>query len=452
MKLIPRPFRRRPQAPNDQLRHTFARHDLPREAVLEIRDEVQKGQLQVNDTDSYRRQLQQRSGEPLPDTEGNLYPSLLAEARRSPPLRGGSLTLARVPAERITYHPGYALIDTSLSELCNDSQRSRQIAADYAAEELTFRLRVPVDPTLETRPLEEQRTSLQQAIEQNPRVTGFVHGFQSTAAIWDSTAQRWMEHGDGASVGIAFDGYGTDGSAVGDGSAPYTPKQYGFQILEGLDALGLLQKPQLDLVGHSMGGAAVGQMAVAMQETGLKNEARFFMLAPAATPDSTPFFDPCRDPINGTVIGKIYVPAGSSELLGPVVQWIDEKAPFLSRMVVDSPLFLDLGDSDAEIREGFSGYYRALDKEGNAARRDRAHENMRGMLLQDGLTADQLEQVGSQPNFEVHLVSFGEDRLVDPDEVARLDSDDTEYHAFAEGSHTALFSDPTLNQILARTR
>lgn len=432
---------------------------LAQEAVLNVREQGGTFESSADYRAAVQAEVDRLALEALPSTprpdldelaaeSPNLFPALLAEARDVPHLEGGPLALELDGADDIRYetHDGqvYGVVNTSLNSVVPDEARRAQIAEDYAASDQAMTLRIPVDRSLEDLPLEQQQELLEQAIEENPRVTAFVHGFQSTKAIWDSTAYDWLER-DGPSVGIAFDGYGTDGSALSDGSIPYTPKQYGFQLLEGLDAMGVLANKDLTVVGQSMGGAAAGEMAVALDRADHQGRADFFMLAPAATPDSTPFFE---EGLNGLVVGDIYVPAGSSDLLGGVVQWVDEKVPALSRLVIDSPWFLDLGDSAPEIRDQFANYYRELDPSGNAARRDRANENMLGMLNQDGLDAEALNQAAARDNFNVTLVSFGDDRLVDPAEVQSLDGDAIDAIAFETGNHNALFDEPVLEQIL----
>ena len=396
------------------------------------------------------------SAQQIADRHPNFFPALLASGRSHPPLamKGRlALDLAGVPAKNIKFHNYegrlYAEVKTSLNQLLKNNPRSQQIAQDYASKDVSLKLTVPLGEgnPKDYRDLEvaAKRQLLTSASRSALGVTALVHGFQSTKEIWDSTAHQWLEPGQ---IGIACDGFGADGQACSDASAPYTPKQYAFQMLETLDALGMLGGKHLKVVGHSMGGAATGEMVVALDKAGYSGKADFILMAPACSPDHMPIFQAHRDlvdVVNATLIGGIYVPLGAWDLTAPLVQWTDEKFPLLSKMMVDHGL--GLKDSPEHIRNHNADYYRSPDAVANQQRRNRSMEAMMGMATQQGIDPKELSHAAKK--FGIFVVNFGLDRLVDPEAVRRLKGKGVGYMEVAPGSHNACFVPRLAKQISA---
>ena len=386
----------------------------------------------------------------------NLLPALLANARQHPPLscKGRlAINLSEVPARSIKFHSHqgrvFAEITSSVNQLPGNSSRAERLAQDYACRDVSLKLTVPLGEgnarDYRDLALPAKRQLLTQALKAAPGITALVHGFQSTKEIWDSTTHEFLDQG---SIGIACDGFGSNGQALSDASAPYTPKQYGFQMLETLDALGLLGGKNLKVVGHSMGGAATGEMAVALDKSGYSGSAQFILMAPACAPDHMPIFQAHRDlvdVVNAVLIGGLYVPLGAWDLTAPLVQWTDEKFPILSKMVVDHGL--GLKDSPEHIRQHNADYYRTPDAQINQQRRNRSMEAMMGMATQEGLDPKELSRAAKK--FGVFVANFGLDRLVDPSAVKRLQSKTVGYLEVASGSHNACFNEKLAERITA---
>ncbi|MBS2036830.1 alpha/beta hydrolase [bacterium] len=389
----------------------------------------------------------------------NLLPCLLAEQRDCPPLKFKkrlALDGSSLKSEQISFanQDGklFANVSTSLNQLLGEGARAAQIAEDYASSDIPLKLTVPLGEgtaqDCQQLPLAARRQLVMTALRAAPGVTAMVHGFQSTKEIWDSTRHTWMEPGF---VGIACDGFGSGGQARSDGSAPYTPKQYAFQMLEALDALGLLGTKQLHVVGHSMGGAATGEMAVALNKAGFSGPARFLMMAPACSSDHLPVFQGHRDlvdVVNAVMIGGIYVPMGALQWTAPLVDWTDRKFPELSRWMVDYGL--GLKDSPEHIRHLNADYYRADTPEVGRARRSRSFEAMMGMATQSGLNPKDLRQAAQ--NFGIFTVHFGADRLVSPEASGRLKGDGVGSWTVGPASHNACFNPDLARRIAVRSQ
>ncbi len=397
-----------------------------------------------------RAAVEARSGQSLEEVSErhpNFFPALLAAERAHPPLRGPAITRAELArAGELTFETRdgqvFALIATSLSELLAGNPRAAQMADDYAAQDIPLKLTVPMgQASCDSLPESAQRALVAWRLANLDQTTVFLHGFQSNKEIWDATTPAWLGPN---SFGVALDGFGSDGSARTDGSAPYTPRQYAFQVFECLDALGFLSQGSLKVVGHSMGGAAAGELAVALDKAGHAGPASFHLLAPACSPDSTPFFQPHRDLVNGVLVGCLWVPLGAWDLTAPLIQWTDESLPALSRLVVDHSL--GLKDAPEEVREHNAGYYRRSDRPGNFARRDRACEAMHGMLKQKGIDPAELHQASQR--FSIQVVNFGADRLVDPQAVSKLAVGNVDYLHLPGANHNANFDPATLKRIL----
>jgi pimeloyl-ACP methyl ester carboxylesterase len=210
--------------------------------------------------------------------------------------RGQPATFDSIAYETVTMPDGttrgVAVIDTSLDRLLGDQADLDQT---YAVSDIPMTIRVPLPagaPTDWTHPTTEQFAMLNGQIQSIGTTDLFLHGYQSTREVWNRDMQDWMNLSNGDSIGIAMAGMGSEGDALGTGSSPFTPRQYASHTLEALDRLGLFGK-EINVVGHSMGGAAAMEMGLAVDELaagGLEHpDMRYVLLAPAAGPDSVPF-------------------------------------------------------------------------------------------------------------------------------------------------------------------
>lgn len=420
--------------------------------VARFLEEIESGKVSPKNSREFRQQLQERlKGEVEVETihrdSPNFFPSLLANARSAPPLKAkGKLNvdLSDLKAGQIAYRQQkgrvFAEVTTSLEQLAGSNSRTRQIAEDYASDDMSLKLRIPLGSgqasDFESLSLAAQKQLLKSGLHGASECTVLMHGFQSAKDIWDSTAHHWAAPD---SISLAVDGFGTDGKARSDGTAAYTPKQYAFQVLESLDALGLLGGKDLKVVGHSMGGGAAAEMAVALDKVDYAGRANFVLLAPACFPDHLPLFSPHRslmDVVNAALIGGIYLPLGALELTAPLVQWADEKVPIVSKMVIDHGL--GLNDTPQRIRDHNADYYRTPNTEVNQRRRERSLEAMLGLATQQGVDPSVLQSAGKR--FGVFVANFGLDRLVDPQAVRRLEGPGVGYLEVPPGSHNAVFS------------
>ncbi|MFN8613044.1 MAG: alpha/beta hydrolase [Vulcanimicrobiota bacterium] len=389
----------------------------------------------------------------------NRLPCLLAESRQVPPLKFGrrlNFDCSGLKNEQISFDDRtgqvQATVVTSLNQLLGTRGRAAQIAEDYASADIPLKLTIPLGNgqagQFRKLPLVAKRQLLNTGLRAAPGVTCLVHGFQSTKEIWDSTQKSWIQPGF---VGLACDGFGSGGEAKSDGSAPYTPKQYAFQMLETLDALGLLGAKQLHVVGHSMGGAAAGEMAVALDKAGYDGQARFLLMAPACSPDHLPAFQGHRDlvdVVNAVLIGGIYVPMGALQWSAPLVDWTDRQFPGLSRWMVDHGL--GLKDSPEHIRDHNASYYRVDSPDASRNRRCRSFEAMMGLATQSGLQPGELRRAGKK--FGIFTAHFGADRLVSPEAIKKLKGEGIGSLTMGTASHNACFDPRVAERIAARSQ
>lgn len=435
--------------------------DAEKKAVLEVVQQMEKSDKPLKSSRDFQIQVGKLLGDAagvqaLAQKHPNFFPSLLANARQYPPLslKGKvAFDYGSVPAKDIRFltREGQVLaeVQTSLAQLLDNNARSRRLAEDYASDDIPLKLTVPVGEgsasSYQKLPLAAKRQMLKQATQAAPKMTALIHGFQSNKEIWDSTGSQWAEPG---ALLIALDGFGGDGSARTDASVPYTPKQYGFQMLEALDALGLLGSKDLKVVGHSMGGAATGEMALALDKAGYQGSANFVMLAPACFPDHMPIFGNHKtavDVMNAVLLGGIYVPLGAWDLTAPVVRWTDENLPGITRMVVDHGL--GLKDSPKEVREHNASYHRTSDPQRNQVKRDRSLEAMMGLATQKGIAPEELGQAAEK--FGIYVASFGQDRLVSPQALHRLKAPNVGFLELPLASHNGCFA-PTVAERLSQ--
>lgn len=432
--------------------------DTQKGAVLKALEEVE-----ADSTLKSSRDLQNRVGKLVDDPSGirdlanrhpNFFPSLMANARSHPPLgfKGKpAFDLHDVPVKSIHFvtRDGQvsAQVTSSLKGLLGDGSRVQRLTEDYAVDDVPLKLTIPLGQgtasSYQSLPAAAKRQLLMQAIKAAPQVTTLVHGFQSTKEIWESTAGAWAEP---QGLTVAFDGFGSDGSARTDGSAPYTPKQYGFQILESLDALGLLGGKTLKVVGHSMGGAATGEMALALDRAGYPGKADFVMMAPACAPDHMPVFGTHRtavDVANTILIGGIYVPLGAWDLTAPLVRWTDETFPVISKLMVDHGL--NLKDSPPEIRDHNAGYHRGPDASNSNKRRKRSLEAAMGLATQKGIEPKDLRRAAKK--FGIMVAAFGDDRLVASEALHRLKGSGIGFLELPAASHNRCFVPQVADQL-----
>jgi pimeloyl-ACP methyl ester carboxylesterase len=188
-----------------------------------------------------------------------------------------------------------AIVDTSLNRLIGDLGEATRLAETYGVADLPLTVRIPLPegaPTDWSDPTAEQIELLSQRVQDIGSVSVFQHGFQSDRRVWAADMQRWMDLSPEPAIGIAIAGMGSEGDFRGSGPSPLTAKQYAFHTMEALGALGLYGK-ELNLYGHSMGGAAVLQAGLAtdrMVEGGTtRPNVNYVLLEPAPTGDSVPF-------------------------------------------------------------------------------------------------------------------------------------------------------------------
>lgn len=448
-------------------RRAFKNLDLEdgtKKAVLESLAEAESGRCRPESVKALVQGVGKRLGdkkavEALARKHPNFFPSLLAGSRDFPPLElKGKLSwsLDEVSDRKIRYleRDGrvYAEVTTSLNQLLGEkSPRARRLAEDYASDDIGLKLSIPMGQgrpeDFRGLPVKARRQLLHQALQATRSTTTLVHGFQSSKEIWDGTGMSWA---DPDSLLVAMDGFGAAGTARSDASAPFTPKQYGFQVLEALDALGLLGGKPVKVVGHSMGGAATGEMAVALDRMGYRGKADFVLMAPACSADHLPIFaghKSATDLLNTIVIGGIYLPLGAWSLTAPLVKWTDESFPLMAKMMVDHGL--GLKDCPPEVREHNASFYRtgAVSKRGR--RRARAMEAMMGMASQEGLDPKALQRAAR--SFGVYVANFGADRLVSPEAVRRLKKPGVGYIEVSESSHNGCFNPEVAARLAERS-
>jgi pimeloyl-ACP methyl ester carboxylesterase len=239
--------------------------------------------------------------------DANALPALLNLVQDRPPEVTFSSTLnlsfatagESGPAtyESISYDSiaNVAVVDTSLNRLMGDPDAAARLAETYGVGDLPMTVRIPLpegSPIDWSSPTAEQLELLNQQVQEIGSASVFQHGFQSDRRVWATDMQRWMDLSPEPTLGIAFAGMGSEGDFLGSGASPLTAKQYAFHTMEALDALGLYGK-ELNVYGHSMGGAAVLQAGLAtdrMVEAGAtRPTVNYVLLEPAPTGDSVPF-------------------------------------------------------------------------------------------------------------------------------------------------------------------
>lgn len=207
---------------------------------------------------------------------------------------------------------GVAIVNTSLDALAGGearlAARLAQFERQYLVADVPITLRIPLPPdpsgtwsAASIKPADltaAQLADLQGQLAQVQTVDLFMHGYQSTRGVWTPTMQDWMnatvdESGQPLPViGVAIAGMGSEGDFIGSPDVPYTPKQYAFSAMETLDLLGLY-RADLNVFGHSMGGAAAMQMGLAFDRmpAGVRGgtDVDYVLLQPAASGDSVPF-------------------------------------------------------------------------------------------------------------------------------------------------------------------
>src|SRR5262249_59106182 len=157
---------------------------------------------------------------------------------------------------------GSVVVDTSIDKLLGNQA---DLDATYGVSDVPMTIRIPV-PTGGgedwSNPTADQLDLLNDQVKTIGGVSLFMHGYQSTRAVWDTDMQKWMDASPEPVIGISIAGMGSEGNFMGNGDSMFTAKQYAFDTMAVLDRLGLYGK-ELNLVGHSMGGAAVLQMGLA---------------------------------------------------------------------------------------------------------------------------------------------------------------------------------------------
>lgn len=181
-----------------------------------------------------------------------------------------------------------AVVDTSLVRLLGPQP---DLASTYAVSDVPITMRIALPPVhAGLRGSQTVYDMLNRNLRDVGTVSVFLHGYQSTRGVWPQEMQKWMELSSSPTIGMAFAGMGNEGHGLGDGQYPFYPRQYAFQTMETLDLLGLYGK-DLNIIGHSMGGAAALDMGITIDEIGGANppHVRYVLLAPAVGPDSVPF-------------------------------------------------------------------------------------------------------------------------------------------------------------------
>jgi pimeloyl-ACP methyl ester carboxylesterase len=181
------------------------------------------------------------------------------------------------------------VVETSLVSLMGPQPG---LASTYAVSDVPITIRFPAMAPMQygLPPGQNIYGYLNGQLQDVPTVDVFLHGYQSTRQVWNQEMGNWMQLSDEPTIGFAFGGMGNEGDGLGSGQYPFYPRQYAFQTMETLDLLGLYGK-DINVIGHSMGGAAAMYMGIAVDEMGGPNppHMRYILLAPAVGPDSVPF-------------------------------------------------------------------------------------------------------------------------------------------------------------------
>jgi pimeloyl-ACP methyl ester carboxylesterase len=197
--------------------------------------------------------------------------------------------------DSMRYEDGVVVVETSLDQLLG-AAATADLDATYAVSDIPMTLRIPVPTSAASfnwsHPSADALALLDGEVASIGEVSLFLHGYQSTREVWEGEMQAWMDRAEGPVIGIAMAGMGSEGHFLGSGDAMLTPRQYAFHTMEALDRLGLYGK-DLDVIGHSMGGAAALQMGLATErlvaDGAQRPDVRYVLLEPAPAGDSVPF-------------------------------------------------------------------------------------------------------------------------------------------------------------------
>jgi len=250
----------------------------------------------------------------LQRSDANALPAVLSLVQDHPPVSFNdqlNLTLtaatgnqpATFDSVRYDAHNNVVIVETSLNHFVS-ADTAAGLAETYAVGDMPMTLRIPLtdgaaneagwtslDGTMA--PTEEQLAALNARLQEVDQASVFLHGYQSDRGVWTQSMQDFMDMSGHDTIGIAFSGMGAEGDFLGSGASPLTAKQYAFHTMAAMDALGLYGK-DLTLYGHSMGGAAALQMALATERMVAAGEAerpdvKYVLLQPAPSGDSVPF-------------------------------------------------------------------------------------------------------------------------------------------------------------------
>jgi pimeloyl-ACP methyl ester carboxylesterase len=220
--------------------------------------------------------------------------------------------------------------------------------------------------------------------------------------------QTWMNQSEGDTIGIAFSGMGSEGNALGSGLNPFTSRQYAFQTMETLDALGLYGK-DLNVIGHSMGGAAGMEMGLAIDALHPVDppDVRYVLIAPAVGPDSVPFLT------EGLTSGLIDLQNdfGSTWPLDPR-RWLAHLGNVALGGTVVNALLPGAPDYIQGVHSGYAGNYGF----------EQLAATSKGLLVQGYPDPSRVASFLAQNR--VLVVAAAQDRLVDPQVVERVFGDD----------------------------
>ena len=302
-----------------------------------------------------------------------------------------------------------AVVETSVEQLLAGTGRADELGPTYAVKDVPMTLRIPL-PVGQTVSDDEDAMLdvLNGQLHDLPTADVFLHGYQSTREVWTPEMQTWMNQSEGDTIGIAFAGMGSEGNALGTGLNPYTPRQYGFQTMEALDALGLYGK-DLNVIGHSMGGAAAMHIGMTVDARGGPNppHMRYVLLAPAVGPDSVPFL---TEGFSGWLINT-QNDLGSTWGSDPR-RWGANAGGFLASGAVVGTLIPGAPDYVQDVHSGFSGRYGF----------EQLASTSKGLMSQ-GYPDPAAVQAFMARN-QVLVVAAGQDHLVDPHVVERVFGDD----------------------------
>jgi pimeloyl-ACP methyl ester carboxylesterase len=196
---------------------------------------------------------------------------------------------------------------------------------------------------------------------------------------------------------------GAEGHFAGTGASAFTPKQYAFQTLSAMDLLGLGRRQKVNVIGHSMGGAAAYEMGRALASRaaarlpGEPPPMSFVLIAPALAPDSVSFL---HHPFYGSLI-RVNNRVGSQA--PPALMELVRKTG-VPAAIVDS-LLPGAPEPLRRIHAGFNDF-------------SQLRATAQGLLSQPH--PDPVEVRDFLDRFPTLIVAAGDDRLVDPRVVQRI--------------------------------